>query len=201
MIQYTIESALGNFSSEQIIITSNDQKVLEIAKMLGLKIPFIRPEELSTDISHTADVLNHTLDWFQSEYKTLPKNLILLQPTSPFRDANDIRLAVNQFNHSNKKTLISATDPMQHPSEFILKDKNNRYKRLGIGKDILGKQFYPKVLFIDGGIYISEINHFIETQDLIGDDPEVYKMAQLNAIDIDTPFDLEFARAIHNFKQ
>ena len=57
------------------------------------------------------------------------------------------------------------------------------------------------MFFIDDGIYISETSHFIETQDLIGDDPEVFKTEQFNAIDIDTLFDLELARVMYNSKQ
>ena len=201
MIQFTIEAVLANFNVENLIITSNDQKVLDIAKQLGVKIPFIRPDNLSTDNALTVDVINHVLKWYQSKYKVLPENLMLLQPTSPFRDANDIRLAINQFKKSNRKTLISATNPMQHPGDCILKDQNGNFKRLEISKGALARQFYPEVFFIDGGIYISEINHFIKTQDLIGKDPEVYKMGQLNAIDIDTSFDLELARAIYNYRQ
>ena len=200
MIQFTIEAALANFSAENVIVTSNDQKVLDITRQLGLIVPFKRPDELSTDTIGTADVIKHALHWYKAEYKSLPKNIILLQPSSPFRDSNDIRLAVEKFNYSKRKTLISATDPMQHPGDCILKSQNGHFKRLEIGKNNFHRQSYPEVLFIDGGIYISEVSHFLKTQDLIGDDPEVYKTEQYNAIDIDTPFDLELARAIHNYK-
>ena len=200
LIQFTIEAALANFNAENLLVTSNDQKVLDIATQLGLKIPFKRPDELSTDTIGTADVIMHALHWYEAEYKSPPKNIILLQPTSPFRDANDIRLAVEQFNHSKRKTLISATDPMQHPGDCILKNQNGQFKRLEIGKSSFQRQSYPEVLFIDGGIYISEVSQFLKTQDLIGDDPEIYKTEQYNAIDIDTLFDLELARAIYNYK-
>ena len=200
LIQFTIEAALANFNAEDLLVTSNDQKVLDIAIQLGLKIPFKRPDELSTDTIGTADVIMHALHWYEAEYKSPPKNIILLQPTSPFRDANDIRLAVEQFNHSKRKTLISATDPMQHPGDCILKNQNGQFKRLEIGKSSFQRQSYPEVLFIDGGIYISEVSQFLKTQDLIGDDPEIYKTEQYNAIDIDTQFDLELARAIYNYK-
>ena len=200
MIQFTIEAALANFNAENLIITSDDQKVLDITEQLGLKIPFKRPDELSTDTTSSIDVINHVLQWHQTEYNSLPKNIILLQPTSPFRDANDIRLAVEKFNQSSSKTLISATDSAQHPGDFIFKGQNGQFKRLEFIKGALNRQSYPEVLFIDGGIYISEVTHFLKTQDLIGDDPEVYKTGPYNAIDIDTPFDLEIARAIYNHK-
>jgi CMP-N-acetylneuraminic acid synthetase len=200
MIQFTIEAAISVFNLKNILITSNDQKVLDIAVELGLKIPFIRPDELSTDVANTNDVIKHALNWYQIQYKTIPKNFILLQPTSPFRDSNDIVMAIKQFSQSHKKTLVSASEPIQHPNDFILKDQDGKFKRLGLGKDSCRRQAYPEVFFIDGGIYIAETNHFLEAFDLIGDDPDVFLTEQFNSIDIDTPFDLEWARAMHNYR-
>ena len=72
MIQFTIEAAISVFNLKNILITSNDQKVLDIAVELGLKIPFIRPDELSTDVANTNDVIKHALNWYQFQYKTIP---------------------------------------------------------------------------------------------------------------------------------
>jgi CMP-N,N'-diacetyllegionaminic acid synthase len=201
MIQFTIEAAISVISSINIIISTDDYDVLNLSEKLGLEVPFIRPDSLSTDSAKTSDVIQHSLDWYQSKYNKLPANIILLQPTSPFRNANDIGLAINKFNQSPKKTLISASDPIQHPGDCILKDQDGQFKRLEIGKGIYGRQSYPEVLYIDGGIYISETSHFIETQNMIGDDPEVFKTEKFNSIDIDTPFDLDLARALYNFKK
>jgi CMP-N,N'-diacetyllegionaminic acid synthase len=200
MIQFTFEAVLEIFNIENIVVSTNDTKVLEIAKENGLKIPFIRPEELSTDNSRTTDVIKHTLNWYFSKYKFFPKNFILLQPTSPFRDSNDINLALNQFKRSAKKTLISVADPIQHPADFIIKGENGNYKRLDIGEGAFGRQSYREVSFIDGGIYISNTESFMDSGSLIGNDPEIFKTTQIKSIDIDTPFDLQIARALYSFK-
>ena len=128
MIQYTIEAALANFNAENLIVTSDDKKVLDITEQLGLKIPFKRPGELSNDTASIIDVINHVLQWHRAKYNELPKHIILLKPSSPFRDANDIHLAVEMYGRSNKKTLISATDPVQHPGDCIVKGQNGLFK-------------------------------------------------------------------------
>ncbi len=200
MIQFTIEAALPIIQHQNILITSDDQDVVNLAQKLGVEAPFIRPDNLSTDSAKISDVIQHSLDWYKSKYKELPTNIILLQPTSPFRNSNDISRAINQFNKSSKKTLVSACEPIQHPGDCLLKGQDGKFKRIEIGRGVHGRQSYPEVFFIDGGIYISETNHFLETQDLIGSDPEVFLTQQINAIDIDTPFDLELARGMHNSK-
>jgi CMP-N,N'-diacetyllegionaminic acid synthase len=201
MIQYTIEAAIETILPKNIIISSDDENIINLSKDLGLVPPFIRPEILSTDSAKITDVIQHAIDWYQSKHNKLPANIILLQPTSPFRDANDINFAIKKFENSNKKTLVSVSDPIQHPGDFISKESDGQFKRLQIGSGSSRRQLYPEVLFINGGIYISEINYFLENQDLIGENPELYKTKQLNSIDIDSPFDLEITRAIYNSKK
>ena len=60
---------------------------------------------------------------------------------------------------------------------------------------------YPETLYIDGGIYISETLEFLNTQQLIGDNPEIMITPQSHAIDIDTPFDLKIARAMNDSRE
>lgn len=200
MIQFTIEAALSCINPNNILVTSDNDDIINLSTKLGLAVPFKRPEELSTDSAKTSDVIQHAIEFYQNKYNNLPRNILLLQPTSPFRNLDDIRSAISKFNLSDKKTLVSAVEPIQHPCDCILKNNDGKFQRLSVGDNIYGRQKYPEVLYIDGGIYIANTEYFLETQDLIGDDPEVYITNQFNAIDIDTPFDLEWARAMHNYR-
>ena len=53
MIQFTIEAAISSVVECNTIISSNDMNTVDLAKKLGLRVPFIRPEELSTDTLKT----------------------------------------------------------------------------------------------------------------------------------------------------
>jgi len=200
MIQFTIEAALSCISQKNIIVSSDSHNIMNLSSDLGLNVPFKRPDELATDTAKTTDVVMHAVEWYKNKYNNIPKNILLLQPTSPFRSSDDIKSAISMFNQSNKKTLVSAVEPIQHPGDCILKNNDGKYKRLSIGDNIYGRQEYPEALYIDGGIYIANTDFFIEAKNLIGDDPEVFITNQFNAIDIDTPFDLECARALYNFR-
>jgi len=197
MIQFTIEAAMSTIPTQNIFISTDDDDVINLSKKLGLDIPFIRPKNLSSDTTKTSDVIQHLLDWYEFKFKELPDNILLLQPTSPFRNAKDIELAIEKHIESSKKTLVSVSNPLQHPVDFILKGSDGKFKKLVSCIDEYKLQPISDVFFIDGGIYISETKHFIETRDLIGDDPEIFLTDQFNSIDIDTPFDLEWARAMH----
>lgn len=191
LIEFTIKAAQSCLSN--IIISSNDTKVINLSKKLGLAVPFIRPNKLSTDKTSTSSVILHVIQWLKKEYKRIPKNIILLQPTSPFRTATDINKSLKQFTKSRKKTLVSVCVPFQNPNDFLIKSKNGKYKKLKITK-----KKNSDVFFIDGGIYITSTDHFLKTRDIIGNDPELFITKQSHAIDIDTPFDLDLARAAYN---
>jgi|TARA_Y100000294_G_C8565803_1_gene340766 CMP-N-acetylneuraminic acid synthetase len=202
MIQFTIEAAISSVGESNTIISSNDVNALDLAKKLGLTVPFIRPEELSTDIATTSSVITHTIQWHKKQYGFIPDNLILLQPTSPFRTGGDIDKSIKKFISSKKQTLVSACEPIHNPGDFLFKNKDGKYTRLDTVKgkeNINRRQQYPETYFIDGGIYISKTSQFIETGDMIGHDPELFLTSQSHAIDIDTPFDLDLARSIYEY--
>ena len=112
--------------------------------------------------------------------------------------------AIDMFSNSSKKTLVSATELSQHPGDCLVRNDDGKYYRLKINSNYendSGRQAYPETLFIDGGIYISETLEFLNSQQLIGDNPEVMITPQSHAIDIDTPFDLKIARAMNDSRE
>tara|TARA_B100001964_G_C14129671_1_gene552271 strand:+ start:311 stop:1024 length:714 start_codon:yes stop_codon:yes gene_type:complete len=200
MIQFTMEAALASSELGSTIISTDAPDVIELAVEIGVNAPFTRPHNLSTDSASTSDVLKHALDWYKLHNNQYPENIVLLQPTSPFRTVNDVDQAVKLFRDSRKNRLISACELMQHPNECLIQNADGSYKRVEIGLNSSshsGRQAYCKTIFIDGSIYISGVNEFLETGDMIGGDLEVMMIPQSHAIDIDTPFDLELARSMY----
>ena len=200
MIQFTIEAALGATKLKSVILSSDDADIIELAQKNGIDAPFKRPKNLSRDNTKISDVIIHALDWYEATYQTIPANIMLLQPTSPFRTSEDIDQAIDRFSNSSKKTLVSATELSQHPAACLVRGDDGKYYRLKINSNYdndSGRQAYPETLFIDGGIYISETLEFLNSKQLIGDNPEIMITPQSHAIDIDTTFDLKIARVMY----
>jgi len=201
MIQHTMDAALTAKKLNNIILSTDDKNIIELAKSNGIQVPFIRPTKLSLDHTKISEVVVHALEWYKVENKVFPKNILLLQPTSPFRTSDDIDQAIQMFDKTLKKTLVSATEFSQHPGDCLIKDNNNQYHRLKLNSSYennSGRQAYPEVLYIDGSIYLSETLEFLKTHQLIGNNPEIMITAQSHAIDIDTPFDLKIAKAMYD---
>jgi CMP-N,N'-diacetyllegionaminic acid synthase len=200
MVQFTMESAQASSELGSTIVSTDDNEIIELAIKEGVHAPFTRPGNLSSDSASTSDVLMHALDWYKLQNNQYPKNIVLLQPTSPFRTANDVDQAVKIFRCSRKTNLVSACELMQHPNDCLIQNDDGSYKRIEIGLKSIshsGRQTFPNTIFIDGAIYISSVADFLKTGDILREDPEIIMLPQSHAIDIDTPFDLELARCIY----
>lgn len=203
MLQYTLEAAKQSCKLDCCILTSDDPEAIALSKKVGVNTPFVRPEHLSKDNSSTSDVIKHALDWHKSEYSNYPEDIILLQPTSPFRTAGDIDDAIRKFEQSEKESLISVCHVSQHPSDCIIVNDKENIERfcLSRAESTVGRQNYQKVYFIDGGIYISGIKRFLKKKTMFDFKSEVFVIPQTHGIDIDNHFELELARAMICYNQ
>jgi N-acylneuraminate cytidylyltransferase len=121
LIHYTIEAARKLFSDEQIIVSTDDLNIKACAEQTGLNVPFIRPAELATDTASTIDVLLHALN-FSEVNQYFPDTLILLQATSPLRNANHIKEALNLYNETIDM-VVSVKETESNPY-YVLFEEN-----------------------------------------------------------------------------
>ena len=127
LIEYSIIEALKTNLRKKIVLTTDDTDIINIGKNYDVEIPFIRPSKLSNDKSRIEEVILHCLRWYQKNDNFYPDYFILLQPTTPLRQAKDIKKAFYQLIKNKKKSLISVSKVKHHPSEYIIK-KNNSFK-------------------------------------------------------------------------
>jgi len=203
MIQFTFESALKSKLIDYLILSSDDPDSIALANKLNIATPFIRPDNLSLDDSKTSDVIMHALQWYSNEFSNYPKNVIVLQPTSPFRNEEDIDRAIEKYEKTGADSLVSACEASQHPSECVtINEKNNiQLIKLNVDKNKYGRQSYDKAYFIDGGIYITTSKKIIKDKVFFDEKSELYFSKKSHAIDIDDPFDLELARAMFEYSK
>ena len=98
---WSIEAALNSKVIDRVIVSTDDKEISNVAKNLGAEVPFMRPTELAQDTSSSFSVIEHTLNWLEREQKYVPDYLVLLEPTSPLRDAKDVDKAFDQLKQSN----------------------------------------------------------------------------------------------------
>lgn len=88
LIAWSIDVVKGIPEICDVLVSTEDEKIAEIAKEFNAFVPWLRPIELATDTATSIEVILHALDWYEREKQEVD-GVILLQPTSPFRRRNN----------------------------------------------------------------------------------------------------------------
>ena len=189
LISWTIEAALKSTIIDKVLVSTEDEEIADVSRKDGADVPFMRPKQLSQDESLRNEVIAHVLNKITGfDY------VILLQPTSPLRTAENIDHAFQQFIESNAKSCVSVTE--QHPGpEWIF--KINKKKRIYTHEKFVlqNRPDLPKYYTLNGSIYITSIKHFFSCKiddPFICDDTFPYIMEKKFSIDIDDEVDFEY---------
>jgi CMP-N,N'-diacetyllegionaminic acid synthase len=196
LIQHTLDAARDAKGLTWTVVTSDDTAVLRLAKTAGLNA-VERPDSLATDDASMSDVVSHALSWAEQELGAVD-DLVLLQPTSPFRTAADVDNALGAYSAGTSESLISVCAVTQHPMECLLLDDRGRAHPVEISPGVTGsgRQRYPRCYFIDGGIYITSVERFRRTASFSDEASALHEIPRSHGLDIDHPFDLAVARAL-----
>ena len=175
---------------DEIIISTDSPKILKIAKKLNIKTPFVRPKKYATDNSSSYSVIKHAIDFYKKK-NFFFDYIILLEPSSPFTDCNDIKNALKKLIFNTKKydSLVSvAFSSKYHPQYFFKKNKNYIFP---INKKInnLSRQKLDKLYFIDGSLYISKVQSYLKNRGFISKKTTFLEMPKFKSFEIDDLLD------------
>ena len=196
LIHYSIEVAQQIFNNEDICISTDSDKYIAIAEQTGLKVPFVRPETLSTDNATTQDVLLHCLGFYEKK-GVFYDYILLLQPTSPFREKNHLE-DILMANNEECDMIVSVKEADSNPYYVSLEENKEGYlKKLMEGK-FTRRQDCPKVYEYNGSMYLINVKSLKNT--LISNFKKIrkYEMHSKYSIDIDNQLDFDFAEFIIN---
>ena len=110
LISYTIVEALKSKTLSNLIVSSEDDEIIRIAKSYGASVPFIRPDSLAKDDSLAIDVLTHAILELERKENVTYDAVVMLQPTTPLRTADDIDHCVTRLFESDYDSVISVVD-------------------------------------------------------------------------------------------
>lgn len=190
LIAWSIESALKSKYISKIIVSSDDEEILNIAK--EYKADFIkRPDELASDTATTFDALKHTLENVEKyDY------VVLLQPTSPLRTEKHINEAIELLEEKNADAIISVCE-MEHSVLWSNTLDENLDMSNFLSDEVLNKrsQDLPKYYRLNGAIYICKIDKFLQNRGFfLKDKVFAYIMDKKDSVDIDEEIDFKLAQ-------
>lgn len=201
LIAYTIEAAKKSGVFDRIILTTDDIKIAEVAKQYGCEVPFMRPAELAGDAVQHLPVLRHAVQWLKDNEGYVPDYCMTLQPTSPFRQAEHIRQAVEIILKTGADSVLGVSEIPGHYSphksmtmgaagELVLFNGNPVRKRT------MRRQDLATCYFSNGTLYLYKTGNLFGDDGpaaFFGDDVRACVMDAKYGVDIDTPADWELA--------
>ena len=190
LIAWTIDAAKGSKYIDKIIVTSDDDEILQISNDLSVDT-IRRPDELANDTATTVAVTEHTINNLNDSYDFL----IILQPTSPLRTFKHIDDAIELLFKKKADAIVSVSET-EHSPLWSNTLSDNKSMEGFIPKVALNmrSQDLPKYFRLNGAIYICDVCKFKQYQSLLIDkNIYAYEMASEDSIDIDTQIDFDLA--------
>lgn len=198
LIAWTIEAALQSEYIDEIIVTSDDDEILNIAKQYGAPIILDRPEHLSSDEAIRDAAIEHAIEFHGEMSGKHFDYVICLPPTSPLRFSHHIDNAIEFLYAKHAEAVISVCQvdhPVQWsnllPTDLSMADflppelKHSRTQDL---------ESYHRV---NGAIYICDTKQFLHQKTMyIENNIYAFIMEKMNSVDIDDMLDFMLAETI-----
>ena len=108
MIAWSIEAALQSGCFDQVIVSTDDQEIAEVARQYGATVPFMRPTELSDDHTSTVPVIQHAIEWVNAQGQPV-EQACCMYATAPFVSAEDINRGLEILDATQSDYAFSVT--------------------------------------------------------------------------------------------
>jgi CMP-N-acetylneuraminic acid synthetase len=189
LITWTIEAAKKSNYIDEIVVSSDDDKILEIAQNHSLKT-LKRTKKLASDTATSIDVVKNIITHYPSY-----DFIILLQPTSPFRTNQHIDEAIETLINKQADAIISVCETEHSPLWSTTLENDNRMNNF-LDQNLLNMRSQDLKTFyrLNGAIYIADTKKLLaQNTFFLENNIFAYIMQQNESVDIDTQLDFDFA--------
>ncbi|MFL6200264.1 MAG: cytidylyltransferase domain-containing protein [Thermoanaerobaculia bacterium] len=200
LLAWTAEAALAARRLSRVVLTTDDERIAEVGRACGLEVPFLRPAELAQDDTPTLPVLRHAVAELEKAGDRFDA-VCLLQPTSPFRRADDIDGCIELLETGLDAVVSVLPVPPEHNPHWVYFRDGDGLLRLATGEEqpIPRRQELPPAFHRDGAVYVTRRDVLMEGNSLYGKRLGGYLIEALidsRGVNLDTPADWERAEKL-----
>ncbi len=193
LLAWTIEQAQASEYIDRLILSSEDKRIISIAKKYNCEVPFIRPAELATDTATSMEVVFHALEVLKEKYDYV----VLLQVTSPLRNTDDIDGCIQCCEQNNVPACVSVVESDKSPLWMFRIDTESKLSPVFSDDELpLRRQDAPKFYVLNGAVYAAQTDWLLNQDHFVTEETAAYIMPNERSIDIDKPIDLVILKAI-----
>jgi N-acylneuraminate cytidylyltransferase len=184
LIAWTIAAGQASRYIDRLVLSSDDEAIICTAREHGCEAPFKRDANLSGDNKPSIDVVLDAVarcpgyDW-----------IVLLQPTSPLRNAEDIDYALELCIERGAPACVSVTEAEQSPY-WMYSLQDGRLKPLLSAPAVTRRQDLPPVYVLNGAVYVARVPWLVQNPGFLAAETVAYLMPATRSLDIDTEQDI-----------
>jgi CMP-N-acetylneuraminic acid synthetase len=198
LMAYSIDHAIESKQINRVIVSTDSAKYAKVAKSFGAEVPFLRPQEISGDLSTDIEVFIHALNWLKINENYSPDICVHLRPTYPIRNVQDIDSMIDiLINNSNLDSVRSVAISPETPFKMWFRDE------LGIIKPVIKtditeahnqpRQSLPVTYLQNACIDIIRTKTILEKKSMTGDNIFGYIM--------DHNWDIDYSHQLKNARK
>ena len=192
LLAWSVEAGQGAACIDRLVLSSDDEEIMTVARELGCEVPYRRPAHLAQDSSPTIDLVLDLLDFLPETYGYI----VLLQPTSPLRTAQDIDDAANLCVRAGAPACASVMPADRSPYWMYTLGEGGTMVPLLSPPAATRRQDLPAIYVLNGAVYVAQCDWLRRHRKFSGHGSVAYVMPPERSIDIDTDLDFVLAAAI-----
>jgi len=160
LIAHTIDTAIESRSFDRVILSTDDEAIAAESRSRRCEVPFMRPADLARDETPHLPVLQHAVEWLRDRERYEPDAVMILQPTSPLRRAQDIRESIALLETSSADSVVSVSEVPGHynPMRTLRLDEHGMATLFVTGEPVRQRinrrQDMPAAWTMNGAIYL-----------------------------------------------
>jgi CMP-N-acetylneuraminic acid synthetase len=203
LLAWSIDVGRESGVFDRFILSTDDPEIAEVGRASGVEVPFLRPAEFATDTASSFSVIKHAVDWFRERQGYEAPWILLLEPSSPGRQARHLREVAELLRKDppfDSVVGISETPGHFSPQKALILESDHAVVRYGDREIIRNlthrNQDVAKTYYINSSLYAFRTKNLsADPPSLWGDRTHGYLMDGAYAMDIDTPEDWAAAEA------
>ena len=200
MIAYSIKAALHSGCFDQVIVSTNDSEIAELAKSFGALVPFYRPENLSDDYTGTVPVVKHAIEWFEAR-AVKPIDVCCLYATAPFVQPKSIQLAYQQLKETQADYCFTVTS-FSFPIQRAIKLNKDHRVEMFCPEHLMTRSQDLEDAYHDAGqFYWGKVDAWKVEKSLFSKDASPFILPRYMVQDIDTLEDWHRAEIMYQVLQ
>jgi CMP-N-acetylneuraminic acid synthetase len=190
LIAYTIDAARQSRLITHTIVSTDDPAIADAARNHGADVPFMRPAELASDKAPHLVVMQHAIEFMEAKLGRPVDYVVILQPTSPFRTADDIDQTLQLLIGSGADSGVTLVDVgNDHPVKAKKLEGHRVLPYCIPEKEGTRRQDLEPAYRRSGAVYAMRRDVIMKDQSLYGQHVVGHIVPAERSVDIDSPLD------------